>query len=169
MLPQIVRRNAVEHRAARSRQHSWEQLYDERRLEVDETAIGEQARHHVGVLRRRLGSERGERPGWQTEVEPDRKNMPCPHTRADANHLRMLVLIGDDLVEQGQHGFTPAIHDRQAADLDDVELRQDGTDGRLSARNYLFVDEGFAHQPRNHVLRGLACAHTTSPRRISAL
>src|ERR1700719_2084798 len=89
MLPQIVRRNAVDHRAARSRQHSWEQFYDERRLEVDETAIGEQARHHVGVLRRRLGSERGERPGWQTEVEPERKNMPCPHTRADANHLRM--------------------------------------------------------------------------------
>src|SRR6516164_9236753 len=79
--------------------------------------------------------------------------MPRPHAGADADDLRVLILIGYDLVEQRQDSAVPAIHDRQAADLDDVELRQDGADRRLGAGNHLLVDERFAHQPRNHVLR----------------
>src|SRR6516165_11119297 len=78
--------------------------------------------------------------------------MPRPHAGADADDLRVLILIGHDLVEQRQDSAVPAIHDRQAADLDDVELRQDGADRRLGAGNHLLVDERFAHQPRNHVL-----------------
>ena len=90
MLPQIVRRDAVEHRAARRRQHRRQQLHDERRLQIDEAVARQQARHHVGVLRGRFGGERRERAGWQAEIETDREDVPRAHAGPDADDLRVL-------------------------------------------------------------------------------
>jgi hypothetical protein len=55
--------------------------------------------------------------------------MPRAHARADTDHLHVLFLIGDDLVEQRHDRAMAAVHDRQPADLHHIELGQDGAPG----------------------------------------
>src|SRR5437762_6289980 len=153
MFPQIVGRDAVEHGPARGSQHGREQLHDKRRFKIDKPAVGEQTGDHIGVLRRRFCRQRRQRPGWQAEVQADREDMPCPHAGTDSDHLQMFVLVGHDLVEQRHHGAAAAVHDRQAADLNDVELWQDGAYRCLGGCDYLLVDERLTHQSRDDVLR----------------
>ena len=86
----------------------------------------QQARHHVGVLGGRLGGQRRQRAGRQAEIQSDRQDVPGAHAGTDADDLGMAFLVRDDLLEQGQHGGVAAVHDRQSADLDDVQIGQDG-------------------------------------------
>jgi hypothetical protein len=44
-------------------------------------------------------------------------------------------LVGEDLVQQRHQRTLAAIHDRESADLDDVQLRQDRPRRRLGARD----------------------------------
>ena len=48
--------------------------------------------------------------------------MPRAHAGPDADHLGVRRLVGDDLVEQRHQRGVAAVHDRQAADLDHVEV-----------------------------------------------
>src|SRR5205807_4363292 len=92
MLPQGIWRNAVEDRAPCGSQHGRQQLYDERRLQVDEAMLGQQARDHVGVLPSVLGAEGGEHTSRQPQVEADRENMPGADSCAYSNNHPVLRL-----------------------------------------------------------------------------
>src|SRR5829696_3558899 len=90
--------------------------------------------------------------------------MPRAHSRADADDLGVLLLVGDDLIEQRQNGRMPAIHDREAADLHDVERRQDCADRRFGSGNDSLVHQRLAHQARDHMLRtGAGIVHAVPP------
>src|SRR6516164_103130 len=47
MLPQRIRRDAVENRAPRCRQHGGKQLHYKRRLQIYKAVFSQQARNHV--------------------------------------------------------------------------------------------------------------------------
>jgi hypothetical protein len=127
-------------------------LHDERRFQIDEAMIGQEAGHHIGVLRRGFCGERGQCAGRQAEVEADGEDVPGTHARPDPDDLRMLVLVGNDLIEEWKNRGVAAVHEREPADLDDVQVGQDGADGRLRAGDDLLVHQRFAHQRRHDVL-----------------
>src|ERR1043166_1368204 len=79
--------------------------------------------------------------------------MTRAHARADPDHLGVPVLVRHDLVEQRQHRLVAAVHDREAADLDHVEIGQDGAHRRLGPGDHLLVHERLAHEAGDHVLR----------------
>jgi hypothetical protein len=164
MLPEIVGWDAVEHGAARGRQHGGQELHDERRLKIDEAVCGEQARYHVGVLRRALRCECRQRAGRQSEIEADREHMARAHARPDADQLGVGLLVRHDLVEQRHQRGVAAIHDREASDLDHVEARQDRAHRRLGALDQRLVDQRLAHQARDQVLGASGeIVHAASP------
>jgi len=79
--------------------------------------------------------------------------VPTPHAGSHPYDLHVLMLVGDDLVEQREHRAAATIHDRNAADLQHVEFWQDRPHRRLGAGDHLLVDQRLAHQPGDHVLR----------------
>jgi hypothetical protein len=96
--------------------------------------------------------------------------VPRPHAGPDADQLGEVVLVRHDLVEQRQERGLALVHDRQAADLDHVQVGEDGAHRGLGPGDHLLVHQRLAHQPRRHVLRALTIrAHTDSSRENSAL
>src|SRR5437870_4022789 len=85
--------------------------------------------------------------------------MPRTDAGTDADHLRVVLLVLHDFVEQWQHGLVAAVHYRQAADLNHVEIGQDGAHGRFRLGNQFLVNQRLAHQPRVEVLRAGLLVH----------
>src|SRR5262249_26317794 len=137
-------------------------LDDERRFEINKTVAREQAGYHVRVLRGALGSQRGQRSGGQTEIETDRQDVPRAHTRTCADNLSILVLIGDDLVENRLQGLVTSVYDGQAADLDHVQTRQYRANGRFRSGDQSFVHQRFPHQAGDDVMRADFLAHAAA-------
>jgi hypothetical protein len=83
---------------------------------------------------------------------------------ADADHLGVLGLVGDDLVQQRQHCRLTLVHDRQPTDLDDVEYRPDGVRLRFGPGDHRPVHQRLPHQLRRHMLgAGWSHGHADPP------
>ena len=146
MLPERVWRDAVEHCAPRCRQHGGKQLHHEGRFQVYKPMLCQQARHHIGILGRIFGAERSQRAGGQSQIQANREDMPRTYTRAHSNHHAVLRLVGHNLIEQGQQGSAATVHDGASADLDDIDVGQNGGNLRFSPRQHPFIHQRFTHQ-----------------------
>ena len=164
VLPEIVGRHPVEHRAPRRGQHRRQQLHQERRLQVHKSVPGQQAGHHVGVLgRRSLAAQRR-----QHARSAGRGPAPPRGCAANAHPARpqrsgcARAWFADDLVEQRQDRRLAPVHDRQAADLDHVR-RSAGcarTGLPRSPAITRLVHQRLAHQARGDVLRARSSGHS---------
>ena len=133
---------------------------DRRVLDIGDALGREQARQDVAVLAGLAGGERGERADRQAEVEADAVEVAGADAGAGEDEQPMLGQERAQLVDDRQDRFVAAVHDRAAADLDDLQPGQqldravagDGT-GEIA------VEQGLARERRGDVLDLVGVGH----------
>ena len=122
-------------------------------LDVRHAFRREQRGENVAVLTGFACGERGERPDRKTEVERDAVEVASADAGARQNEQTMLLHELAEFVHNRKDRFRAPIHDRAAADLDDLHPREepDGTPAGDRAGE-IGVEQGLARERRGDVL-----------------
>ena len=152
MLPKREGRIPVEDHPRRGLDQQRQEMTEDLRRYRDHSVGREQRSEHVRVAQRVSQGELRQHSGWQSEVDPDRENVPGPDAPAGPED-QLVTLKGVPEGFDERVGRRPAaIEDRAASDLDDVAEGKHRDGRRVRGSHNVPVEQALSHQQGLHVM-----------------